>query len=138
MDTSGSNIKLLARVSELLQEELLISERNEVNNKWDDVIRLLCGQLGTIKGELNNVKNHNKTLGQQKLVCILAVGLYNHIALLSYEYQIWDKLLVEVTHLNQKYDDKLRLALEEIKALKLKNKQLKVTQKTQFKYNYEK
>ena len=83
MDTSGSNIKLLARVSELLQEELLISERNEVNNKWDDVIRLLCGQLGTIKGELNNVKNHNKTLGQQKLVCILAVG---HIALLSYEY----------------------------------------------------
>ena len=86
MDTSGSNINLLARVSELLQEELLISERNEDNNKWDDVIRLLCGQLGTIKGELNNVKNHKKTLGQQKLVCILAVGLYNHIALLSYEY----------------------------------------------------
>ena len=40
--------------------------------------------------------------------------------------------------MNQKYDDKLRLALEEIKALNLKNKQLKVTQKTQFKYNYEK
>ena len=32
----------------------------------------------------------------------------------------------EVTELNHKYDDKLRLALEEIKALKLENKQLQV------------
>ena len=69
-DPAYFDLELLSRVSQLLEKDILDSDRDEDKNRWDDVLRLLCGKLEAVKGELINVKNCNKTLGQQKLVCV--------------------------------------------------------------------
>ena len=67
-DPAYFDLELLSRVSQLLEKDILGSDRYEDKNRWDDVLRLLCGKLEAVKGELINVNNCNKTLGQQKLV----------------------------------------------------------------------
>ena len=67
-DPAYFDLELLSRVSQLLDKDIL--DRDEDKNRWNDVLRLLCGKLEAVKGELINVKNCNKTLGQQKLVCV--------------------------------------------------------------------
>ena len=65
-DPAYFDLELLSRVSQLLDKDIL--DRDEDTHRWNDVLRLLCGKLEAVKGELINVKNCNKTLGQQKLV----------------------------------------------------------------------
>ena len=67
-ECSGTNLELLSQVSKLLEKDF--SDKDQTKSRWDDVIRLLCGKLETVKGELNTVKKYNKALCQQKMVCI--------------------------------------------------------------------
>ena len=66
-----SDVELLSRVSQLLEKDLdlFLPDRDGDKNRLSDVLRLLCDKVDTIKGELNNVKNCNQTLSQQKMVC---------------------------------------------------------------------